>query len=223
MKRISIITLILLLTACTPQPSTQTSLQDTLPPTPATDSAYDSENNRPANPLALQLNELKDTMTATKAIIKTSKGDINLELFPDKAPLTVANFVGLATGEKDWKDPKTGETITDTPLYQNLTFHRVIDDFMIQGGDPLGTGTGGPGYTFEDEIDPSLKFDKPGILAMANAGPNTNGSQFFITHVPTPHLNGKHTIFGEVADAASQAVVDSIAQGDTITAIVVVE
>lgn len=162
-------------------------------------------------------------MTASKITIKTNKGDINLTLFPDQAPKTVANFVGLATGEKDWKDPKTGETITDTPLYQNLTFHRVIDDFMIQGGDPLGTGTGGPGYTFEDEIDPSLKFDKPGILAMANAGPNTNGSQFFITHVPTPHLNGKHTIFGEVADAASQAVVDSIAQGDTITAIVVVE
>ena len=132
------------------------------------------------------------------AVIKTSMGSITVKLFPDKAPKTVENFVGLATGKKEWTDPKTGKMMKGKPLYNGTIFHRVIPDFMIQGGDPLGMGTGGPGYQFEDEFDPSLTFSEPGILAMANAGPATNGSQFFITVKETPHLNGHHTIFGEV-------------------------
>jgi peptidyl-prolyl cis-trans isomerase A (cyclophilin A) len=137
------------------------------------------------------------------AVIKVSdgkklKGDITIKLFPEKAPKTVDNFVGLATGKKDWKDPTSGKSKKGTSLYAGTIFHRVIPDFMIQGGDPLGQGIGGPGYQFEDETSPSDSFDKPGILAMANSGPNTNGSQFFITVKPTPWLNGKHTIFGEV-------------------------
>ena len=146
--------------------------------------------------------------------LHTNHGDINLTLFPDHAPKTVANFVGLATGEKEWTDPRTGEKST-TPLYDGTTFHRVISGFMIQGGDPLGQGFGGPGYQFGDEFHPELKFDRPYLLAMANAGPGTNGSQFFITVGPTPHLNRRHTIFGEVADAASRAVVDKIASTQT--------
>lgn len=135
-----------------------------------------------------------------QATMHTNKGVINLELFDDQAPVTVANFINLA----------------ERGYYNGLTFHRVIPDFMIQGGCPLGTGTGGPGYNFEDECTPALKHDRPGILSMANAGPNTNGSQFFITHVPTEWLNGKHTVFGAVTDAAGQKVVDSIAQNDRI-------
>ena len=131
------------------------------------------------------------------AVIETSQGSITIELFPDKAPVTVANFVGLAEGTKEFTDAKTGEKVR-RKFYDGLTFHRVIPDFMIQGGCPIGKGTGGPGYTFEDEIDTSLKFDKPGRLAMANAGHNTNGSQFFITEAATPWLNGNHTIFGQV-------------------------
>jgi len=135
-------------------------------------------------------------------------------LFADQAPKTVANFVGLATGTKEYTDPQTGAPTTGN-FYDGLTFHRVIDGFMIQGGCPLGTGTGGPGYNFDDEIHPDLVFNRPYLLAMANAGirmgRGTNGSQFFITVVPTPHLNRKHTIFGEVADEASRAVVDKIA------------
>ncbi len=126
----------------------------------------------------------------------TSMGDINCELFPDKAPKTVANFIGLAEGTKEWLVPGTNQWVKK-PLYTGTIFHRVIPDFMIQGGDPLGNGTGGPGYEFEDEFSPDLKFDVPGRLAMANAGPNTNGSQFFITERPTPHLNNRHTIFGQ--------------------------
>jgi peptidyl-prolyl cis-trans isomerase A (cyclophilin A) len=143
------------------------------------------------------------------AIFETSMGKIVCQLFPDKAPKTVDNFVGLAKGEKEWKDPKTGE-ITKAPFYNGLIFHRVIPDFMIQGGCPLGTGTGGPGYKFEDEFDPSLRFDQAGRLAMANSGPNTNGSQFFITVKPTPWLNDKHTIFGQVV--SGQDVVDAISK-----------
>ena len=131
------------------------------------------------------------------AIFKTSRGDIVVKLFDKDAPKTVANFCGLATGAQDWIDPRTGQK-SKAKLYDGTAFHRVIPQFMIQGGDPLGTGTGGPGYKFEDEFQSSKKFDKPFLLAMANAGPNTNGSQFFITEVPTPHLNGRHTIFGEV-------------------------
>jgi peptidyl-prolyl cis-trans isomerase A (cyclophilin A) len=131
------------------------------------------------------------------ATFKTSMGDIVVKLLPEKAPKTVENFVDLAEGTKEWKDPRTGQTVKK-PLYDGTVFHRVIPQFMIQGGDPLGTGTGGPGYRFADEIGPDNKFSKPGLLAMANAGPNTNGSQFFITEVPTPHLDRGHTIFGEV-------------------------
>jgi peptidyl-prolyl cis-trans isomerase A (cyclophilin A) len=143
------------------------------------------------------------------AILETSMGKIVCKLFPDKAPKTVENFVGLAKGTKEWKDPKTGE-IVKRPFYDGLIFHRVIPNFMIQGGCPLGTGTGGPGYKFEDEFDKSLRFDAPGKLAMANAGPNTNGSQFFITVKETPWLNDKHTIFGEVV--SGQDVVVAISQ-----------
>lgn len=131
----------------------------------------------------------------------TTAGDIHCILFPDKAPLTVANFIGLATGTKAWKDPKTGKMMHNTPLYNGTIFHRVIPNFMIQGGDPLGIGTGDPGYSFKDEFSEDLTFDQPGRLAMANSGPGTNGSQFFITEVPTPHLNGKHTIFGQCEDS----------------------
>lgn len=154
----------------------------------------------------------------TTIIMHTSEGDITLNLYDDETPITVANFLGLATGTKEWTDPMTGKTST-AKFYDGLTFHRIIKDFMIQGGCPLGTGTGGPGYDFDDEIVDDLKFDKPYLLAMANAGlrrgrdgqiHGTNGSQFFITTVPTPWLNGHHTIFGEVADDASKAVVDKL-------------
>ena len=148
-----------------------------------------------------------------KAIVHTSMGDIALDLLPDHAPHTVNNFVGLARGEREWTDPRTGQK-TSRPLYDGTVFHRVIKDFMIQGGDPLGNGTGGPGYQFNDEIHPELAFNEPYLLAMANAGKRmgkgTNGSQFFITVVPTPWLQGKHTIFGKVADQASKDVVDAI-------------
>ena len=148
-----------------------------------------------------------------KAIVHTSMGDIALDLFPDHAPNTVNNFVGLARGEREWTDPRTGQK-TSRPLYDGTVFHRVIKDFMIQGGDPLGNGIGGPGYQFNDEIHPELAFNEPYLLAMANAGKRmgkgTNGSQFFITVVPTPWLQGKHTIFGKVADQASKDVVDAI-------------
>ncbi|ONK12720.1 Peptidyl-prolyl cis-trans isomerase B [Streptomyces sp. MP131-18] len=146
----------------------------------------------------------------TSATIHTSEGDIAVTLFPESAPLTVTNFAGLADGSIQW----TGQE-GDEPLYDETIFHRVIDDFMIQGGDPEGTGMGGPGYQFQDEIDPELVFDEPYLLAMANSGPNTNGSQFFITVAATPHLNGMHTIFGEVADDESRAVVDAIAGTET--------
>jgi len=131
------------------------------------------------------------------ATFKTSLGDIVIRLFPERAPKTVENFLALAEGTREWSDPRSGKKVK-TPLYDGTVFHRVIPEFMIQGGDPLGTGTGGPGYRFADEIGPENRFDRPGLLAMANAGPNTNGSQFFITEVPTPHLNRGHTIFGEV-------------------------
>ena len=148
--------------------------------------------------------------TYTQAKLHTTKGDIVIELFPNHAPKTVANFVELASGAREWVDPRTGEKTTAN-LYDGTIFHRVIKDFMIQGGDPLGKGTGGPGYKFADEFHPELSFDRPYLLAMANAGPGTNGSQFFITVVPTTWLNRKHSIFGEVKDEASQKVVDAIA------------
>ena len=136
----------------------------------------------------------------TTITMKTSKGDIHIRLFNDRAPKTVENFLGLATGTKAWTNPKTGKQEEGKSMYEGTIFHRCIPNFMIQGGDPTGTGMGGPGYRFEDEFHQSLKFDRPGLLAMANAGPNTNGSQFFITVVPTSWLNNKHTIFGEVIE-----------------------
>jgi peptidyl-prolyl cis-trans isomerase A (cyclophilin A) len=144
-----------------------------------------------------------------QATLKTTLGDIAINLFPDHAPKTVRNFTGLAKGEIEFTDPNT-QAKASRPFYDGLTFHRVIEGFMVQGGCPLGTGTGGPGYNFSDEFHPELTFDRPYLLAMANAGPNTNGSQFFITVAPTAWLNFKHTIFGEVADSSSRAVVDAI-------------
>jgi peptidyl-prolyl cis-trans isomerase A (cyclophilin A) len=145
------------------------------------------------------------------ATLQTNHGDVAIELFPNQAPKTVENFVGLAEGTKEWTDPTTGAK-TKEPFYDGLIFHRVIAGFMIQGGCPRGDGRGGPGYTFKDEFHPDLRFDRPYLLAMANSGPATNGSQFFITVGPTPHLNNKHTIFGEVADQASRDVIDKIAR-----------
>ncbi|MFJ9826879.1 peptidylprolyl isomerase [Streptomyces sp. NPDC101160] len=148
------------------------------------------------------------------ATLKTNKGDIEIRLLPFHAPKTVRNFVELARGEREWIHPATGEKST-APLYDGTVFHRVIKGFMIQGGDPLGNGTGGPGYEFADEFHPELLFDKPYLLAMANAGPGTNGSQFFITVAPTNWLTRKHTIFGEVVGKDSKAVVDAIAATET--------
>ena len=149
----------------------------------------------------------------TTATMHTNLGDITITLFPDHAPATVKNFVGLADGTQAWKK-RNGEA-GEGALYKGVIFHRVISGFMIQGGDPEGTGMGGPGYTFKDEFHPELTFSKPYILAMANAGPGTNGSQFFITVAPTAWLNFKHTIFGEVADQPSRDVVDKIAAVQT--------
>jgi peptidyl-prolyl cis-trans isomerase A (cyclophilin A) len=143
------------------------------------------------------------------ATLRTNHGDIEVRLLPNHAPKTVANFVELAEGGREWTDPRTGAKSQER-LYDGTVFHRVIAGFMIQGGDPLGTGTGGPGYQFADEFHPDLSFDRPYLLAMANAGPGTNGSQFFITVAPTSWLNRKHTIFGEVTGKAGQAVVDAI-------------
>ncbi|MDK1473257.1 peptidylprolyl isomerase [Streptomyces sp. 549] len=143
------------------------------------------------------------------ATLKTNHGDIEIELFPNHAPKTVKNFVELAEGSREWTHPATGKKSTDK-LYDGTVFHRVISGFMIQGGDPLGNGTGGPGYEFGDEFHPELSFNKPYLLAMANAGPGTNGSQFFVTVSPTAWLTGKHTIFGEVTSEAGKKVVDTI-------------
>jgi peptidyl-prolyl cis-trans isomerase A (cyclophilin A) len=151
----------------------------------------------------------QDGGVSTQATLHTNRGDIVINLFPNHAPKTVANFVGLATGSGKYSEKNAGGT-SEGPFYDGAIFHRVIDGFMIQGGDPTGTGRGGPGYTFADEFHPELSFNKPYLLAMANAGPGTNGSQFFITTGKTPHLTYKHTIFGEVADQASRDVVDAI-------------
>jgi peptidyl-prolyl cis-trans isomerase A (cyclophilin A) len=150
----------------------------------------------------------------TTATLRTNKGDIRITLFPDHAPKTVDNFVGLATGQRQYSEPNASGGDSG-PFYDGSVFHRVISGFMVQGGDPTGTGRGGPGYKFADEFHPELRFDRPYLLAMANAGPGTNGSQFFITVAPTPHLNRRHTIFGEVADAESRQVVDAIATART--------
>jgi peptidyl-prolyl cis-trans isomerase A (cyclophilin A) len=151
---------------------------------------------------------MTNTLTAT---LRTTNGTVKVRLFPDHAPKTVRNFVELAEGSREWTDPRNGKP--GGKLYDGTIFHRVIPNFMIQGGDPLGTGTGGPGYKFGDEFHPELQFDRPYLLAMANAGPGTNGSQFFITTVPTPHLNRKHTIFGEVIEGAD--VIEAISKAST--------
>jgi peptidyl-prolyl cis-trans isomerase A (cyclophilin A) len=149
---------------------------------------------------------MTNTLTAK---LRTSQGDVVVRLFPDHAPKTVRNFVELAQGSREWTHPGTRQS-SQEPLYNGTIFHRVIPDFMIQGGDPLGTGTGGPGYKFADEFHPDLSFDRPYLLAMANSGPGTNGSQFFITTVPTTWLTGKHTIFGEVVSGTD--IIDSISR-----------
>ncbi|MEZ7820436.1 peptidylprolyl isomerase [Aquiluna sp. Uisw_065] len=152
------------------------------------------------------------TSPTSVATLHTNHGAIKVNLFGLHAPKTVENFEGLATGAIEWRDPKTNSTQTNTPLYSGVIFHRIIPDFMIQGGDPTGTGMGGPGYQFGDEIHSELTFNEPYMFAMANAGPGTNGSQFFITIAATTWLQGRHTIFGEVADEVSRKVVDQIAQ-----------
>jgi len=158
--------------------------------------------------------EAKNLSEGLYAVMETTQGEIILSLEYEKTPLTVINFVALAEGKMDTSAKKG-------PYYDGLKFHRVINDFMIQGGDPQGTGAGGPGYNFDDEIDNSLQFDGPGVLAMANAGPGTNGSQFFITHVPTPHLQGKHTIFGHVVEGG-QDIVNAVKQGDEIKKVTII-
>lgn len=145
------------------------------------------------------------------AVFDTTVGKLRCTLFEKETPITVKNFIDLATGAKDWTNPVSHATKHNTPLYDGTIFHRVIPNFMIQGGDPRGDGTGDPGYTFKDEFVSTILFDRPGRLAMANSGPNTNGSQFFITEVPTPHLNGRHTIFGQ-CDDASVTLVKQIAR-----------
>lgn len=176
----------------------------------------------PANAAKVEKTEKKSKATKSKedkkgkdmiAVFETNKGTFKVKLFADKAPKTIENFVGLADGTKEWTDPKTGNKVKK-PFYDGLKFHRVIPNFMIQGGDPLGTGTGGPGFRFEDEFPAGApKHDKPGMLSMANAGPNTNGSQFFVTVAATPWLDGKHTVFGEVIEGMD--VVNSISTAPT--------
>ncbi|MFB6195514.1 MAG: peptidylprolyl isomerase [Haloplanus sp.] len=139
-------------------------------------------------------------MSDLTATLHTSEGDVEIDLFDERAGRTVDNFVGLATGEKEWLDPDTGEPVDGEPLYDDVPFHRVIEDFMIQTGDPEGTGRGGPGYTFPDEFHPELRHDDPGVVSMANRGPDTNGSQFFITLDAQPHLDDRHAVFGDVID-----------------------
>ena len=160
------------------------------------------------------------TKPGTYAKFKTSEGTVVCELFEKDAPITVANFIGLSEGTKDWTDPKTLQKMHHQPFYNGTTFHRVIPDFMIQTGCPKGTGTGGPGYSFEDEFHKELKHSGPGILSMANSGPNSNGSQFFITHVATPWLDNKHSIFGEVIEN-TQKVVNAVRQGDKMEKVTV--
>jgi peptidyl-prolyl cis-trans isomerase A (cyclophilin A) len=167
----------------------------------------DSGQPAPAKPAPAPVEKIGNAT----AIIETTAGKMTCKLFGDQTPKTVANFVGLAEGTKDWTNPASHAKKHGVPLYDGTIFHRVIPNFMIQGGDPLGNGSGDPGYSFEDEFDPKLRFDRPGLLAMANSGPDTNGSQFFITEVPTPHLTGHHTIFGQ-CDKATLALVRKIAR-----------
>lgn len=211
MKKLFLLVFALVLSGCQLTPNTQsnTSFKLTDPkitiitPSPT----IINENNQ-----TIMSTPSAEVQEAT-AVIKTSQGDITIELFPKAAPKTVANFIGLAKGTKDWTDPKTGQKVSGRSLYTGTIFHRVIPDFMIQGGDPLGSGMGGPGYQFADEFNNGYDFSVPYMLAMANSGPNTNGSQFFITVVPTVWLNNKHTIFGKVIKG--QEVVDAIVSAPT--------
>jgi peptidyl-prolyl cis-trans isomerase A (cyclophilin A) len=186
--------------------SSATSNADSSSSSSSSSSSESTEPSEPASPTPASDSEGADesatsggSLSARRATLHTTKGDIAVELYPEKVPNTVANFVGLATGETEWTDPETGETRTD-PLYADVLFHRVIDGFMIQGGDPTGTGRGGPGYTFDDEFHPDLSHDGPGVLSMANRGPDTNGSQFFVTLDAQPHLDGRHAVFGRVVE-----------------------
>jgi peptidyl-prolyl cis-trans isomerase A (cyclophilin A) len=154
-----------------------------------------------------------ETPAETTATLQTSLGDIAITLHADRAPRTVENFVGLATGQREWTDPETGDTISGEPLYEDVLFHRVIEDFMIQTGDPTGTGRGGPGYTFDDEFHDDLRHDSAGVVSMANRGPDTNGSQFFITLSPQPQLDDRHSVFGQVTDGMD--VVEQIGSVET--------
>ncbi|MGA7525604.1 MAG: peptidylprolyl isomerase [Acidobacteriaceae bacterium] len=178
--------------------------------------APSAQQSTPASPSTQSLPESPESHaapvpTGPTVLFDTSMGRMTCKLFDKEAPEAVANFVGLATGTKEWTDPTTHQKVDGKPFYDGTTFHRVIPEFMIQGGDPLGTGEGGPGYEFKDEFDPNLNFDVPGRLAMANDGPNTNGSQFFITETPQPHLDQHYTIFGQ-CDDPSLLVVESIAR-----------
>jgi len=171
-----------------------------------TEELPDSDDTAAANPTGTQTDSID-------AVIETTMGDISIELYHDRVPNTVNNFVGLATGRQAWIDPETGEEISEEPLYTDVLFHRVIDGFMIQTGDPTGTGRGGPGYRFEDEFHESLRHDGPGVLSMANSGPDTNGSQFFITLGEQPHLDDRHAVFGRVTDGMD--VVNNIGSVET--------
>lgn len=183
--------------------------QSTPPPSTPPASAPASSQDLPDSPGTHTQVTLQPT--GPTAVLDTAMGRITCKLFQKEAPQTVANFIGLAEGTKDWTSPETKQKMHGKPLYNGTTFHRVIPDFMVQGGDPLGTGMGDPGYYFKDEFDPNLNFDVPGRLAMANSGPNTNGSQFFITEVPEPDLNQRYNIFGQ-CDDSSVLVVKSIAR-----------
>ena len=195
-KLISSLTVITLLTLSAWTQATPA--KKATPATPASPGKAPAKKAAAAKPPAVA----KDPV----AIFDTTAGKLTCTLFPKQAPKTVENFIGLATGTKEWTDSAKGQKVKGRPLYSGTIFHRVIPNFMIQGGDPLGNGTGNPGYRFEDEFVPELRFDRPGLLAMANAGPGTNGSQFFITEVPTPHLNDRHTIFGACDDASVELV-----------------
>lgn len=172
------------------------------------DTADTEEKSEPTSESEAQTESDDTQETLTTATLQTSEGDVEIELYDGRAPRTVDNFVGLATGSKKWTDPETGEIIDGDPLYEDVLFHRVIDDFMIQTGDPTGTGRGGPGYEFNDEFHDDLRHDSPGVVSMANSGPDTNGSQFFITLAATPHLDDRHAVFGQVTDG--MAVVRAI-------------
>jgi cyclophilin family peptidyl-prolyl cis-trans isomerase len=175
------------------------------------DSSSQAAPAKPATKAAPQAAAHPAASAEPVAVFDTTVGKLRCTLFEKETPITVKNFIDLATGAKDWTNPVSHATKHNTPLYDGTIFHRVIPNFMIQGGDPRGDGTGDPGYTFKDEFVSTILFDRPGRLAMANSGPNTNGSQFFITEVPTPHLNGRHTIFGQ-CDDASVALVKQIAR-----------